>query len=224
MADNSNNEIWVFLSHSNKDYEKVRQNSNRSVLKSESGSFFVDKKGIAQRFEPAKDNPFIEEEAEFNDNYIYTTHKSIRTMVIPDGVKGFVSGFMQSVKVKERFELPDGLERIGNNSFDINIEEHCVFANCILPSIVIPRSVKEIGNFAFGHSHIEVLQLPVSLHSPYGRQFKDSYIGTLRLPHEWERMVSLDDDGHLSVNSTMDTDIFGYLRWPSTCVVKLEFY
>lgn len=24
MADNSNNEIWVFLSHSNKDYEKVR--------------------------------------------------------------------------------------------------------------------------------------------------------------------------------------------------------
>ena len=27
MAGNSNNEIWVFLSHSNKDYEKVRQGS-----------------------------------------------------------------------------------------------------------------------------------------------------------------------------------------------------
>lgn len=28
MSDNSNNEIWVFLSHSNKDYEKVRQVRN----------------------------------------------------------------------------------------------------------------------------------------------------------------------------------------------------
>lgn len=28
MADNSNNEIWIFLSHSNKDYEKVRQVRN----------------------------------------------------------------------------------------------------------------------------------------------------------------------------------------------------
>lgn len=28
MADNNNNEIWVFLSHSNKDYEKVRQVRN----------------------------------------------------------------------------------------------------------------------------------------------------------------------------------------------------
>lgn len=25
MLDNNNNEIWVFLSHSNKDYEKVRR-------------------------------------------------------------------------------------------------------------------------------------------------------------------------------------------------------
>lgn len=28
MIDYSNNEIWVFLSHSNKDYEKVRQVRN----------------------------------------------------------------------------------------------------------------------------------------------------------------------------------------------------
>ena len=28
MKDNNNNEIWVFLSHSNKDYEKVRQVRN----------------------------------------------------------------------------------------------------------------------------------------------------------------------------------------------------
>lgn len=191
---------------------------------SESGIFFIDKNGIVLRFEPAGGNPFIEEEAGFNDNYTYTTHKSIRTMVIPSGVKGFVSDFMRGVRVTERFELPEGLERIGNNSFDINKEEHCVFANCILPSVVIPRSVKEIGNFAFGHTHIESLQLPDTLRSPYGRQFKDSYIGILRLPHEWKGMVSLDDNGHLSVNSIMDTETFGYLRWPSTHMERLEFY
>ena len=224
MADNSNNGIWAFLSHSNKDYEKVRQISNLSVLKSESGSFYVDKKSVAQRFEPAGGNPFIEEEAEFNDYYTYTTHKSIRTMIIPDGVKGFVSDFMRGVRVTERFELPEELISIGKNSFDIDTEESCVFANCILPSVVIPQSVKEIGVFAFGHSHIDSLQLPVTLHSPYGRQFKDSYIGTLRLPNEWKDLVSLDDAGHLNVNSTMDTEIFGYLRWPSTYVEKLEFY
>ena len=195
-----------------------------SVLKSESGSFYVDKKGVVQRFEPARDNPFIEEETEFNDNYTYTTDVSIRTVIVPDGVKGFVSGFMQDVKVIERFELPEGLECIGNNSFDINIKEHCVFANCILPSVVIPRSVKEIGNFAFGHSHIESLQLPETLQSPYGRQFKDSFIGTLKLSKAWKGIVSLDKRNGLCVTNSLDTDTFGYLRWPSTYVERLEFY
>ena len=223
MADNSNNEIWVFLSHSNKDYEKVGQVSNKSVLKSESGFFYIDGNGIVQRFVPAEDNhnPYVDD---VSDYQITKISKSIRTMVIPNGVKGFVSDFMRGVRVTERFELPEGLESIGNNSFDINLEEHCVFANCILPSVVIPRSVKEIGNFAFGHSHIESLQLPASLHSPYGRQFKDSHIGLLRLPNEWKNMVSLNDNGRLNVNGAMDTEIFGYLRWPSTYVEKLVFY
>lgn len=218
------NEIWVFLSHSNKDYEKVREISNKSVLTSESGTFFIDKNGIVQRFEPAEDNPFIEEKTEFRDNYTYTTHKSIRTLIVPSGVKGFVSDFMRGVRVIERFELPEGLLRIGNYSFDNDKEEHCVFANCILPSVIIPQGVKEIGIFAFGHTHIESLQLPASPQSPSGRQFKDSFIGTLRLPKEWKDKVSLDDDGHLNVNGILDTEIFGYLRWPSTYVEKMEFY
>lgn len=222
MADNSNNEIWVFLSHSNKDYEKVRQ--VRKILTSVSGRFFVDENGFVQRFEPAENNPFIDEKTELNDNYIHSTEKSIRTFIVPNGVKGFVSDFMRGVKVKERFELPEGLESIGNNSFDNNTEESCVFADCILPSVVIPQSVKEIGIFAFGHTRIDSLQLPAALRSPYGRQFKDSYIGLLRLPNKWMDKVSLKDDGHLSVNSTMDTEIYGCLRWPSTYVDKLEFY
>ena len=205
-------------------YEKGRQTRNTSVLESESGSFFIDKNGSAQHFEPAKDNPFYNEETEHNDNYTFKTDKSIRTLVVPNGVRGFVSDFMCDVGVTERFELPEGLERIGNNSLDINIEEHCVFANCILPSVVIPRSVKEIGNFAFGHTYIESLQLPDTLRSPYGRQFKDSYIGTLRLPNEWKGLVSLDKYNRLCVDDSLDSDFFGYLRWPSTHVERLEFY
>lgn len=225
MEDNSNNEIWMILTHSNKDYEKVQQISNRSVLKSESGSFYVDKTGVMQRFEPAGDNPYIEEETEFNDNYTYTTHKSIRTMIMPNGVKGFVSDFMRGVRVTERFVLPEGLERIGNNSFDIDTEESCVFANCILPSVVIPQSVQEIGNFAFGHSHIESLQLPESLQSPYSRQFKDSYIGTLRLPKEWRDSVVLGEYNELLLQGQwFDNNKYGYLRWPSTTIGTLEFY
>ena len=197
--------------------------NNEGVLTSESGSFFIDKNGIVQQFESAGDNPFIEEEAEYNDNYIYTTHKSIRTMVIPNGVKGFASDFMRGVRVTERFELPEGLISIGNNSFDIDTKESCVFANCILPSVIIPKGVQEIGAFAFGHTHIESLQLPATLHSPYGRQFKDSYIGTLRLPNEWKGLVLLDKSNKLCVADSLDSDSFGYLQWPSTHVENLEY-
>ena len=224
MVDNQSNEVWKFLSHRNKDYEKVRQDGNTSVLESESGSFFIDENGIVQRFEPSAGNPFIDEKTDLNDNYIHSTEKSIRTLIIPEGVKGFSSDFMRGVRVTERFELPEGLISIGNNSFDIGKEENCVFANCILPSVVVPRSVKEIGNFAFGHSHIDSLQLPEALHSPYGRQFKDSYIGTLRLPEEWRHKASLDKYNRLCVTDSLDTNAFGYLRWPSTYVEMLEFY
>ena len=197
--------------------------NNEGILTSESGTFFIDRNGIVQQFEPAGDNPFIEEEAEFNDNYTYTTHKSIRSIVIPNGVKGFTSDFMRGVRVTERFELPEGLISIGNNSFDIDTKVSCVFANCILPSVVIPQSVQEIGVFAFGHTHIESLQLPDTLRSPYGRQFKDSYIGTLRLPNEWKGLVLLDKSNKLCVADSLDSDSFGYLQWPSTHVENLEY-
>ena len=86
----------------------------------------------------------------------------------------------------------------------------------------IPNSVKEIGNFAFGHSRIEILQLPSTLHSPYVRQFKDSYIETLFLPKEWENIAYLDE--HNSLVIELDSVNYGYLRWPGTTVGKLTFY
>ena len=192
-------------------------------LESQSGKFFVDKEGIALSFEPSKDNELIIEDTEFQKNYYANKiSRTIRTFIVPEGVKGFVSEFMRHTRVIEKFKLPNSLLSIGNNSFDIGNEIYCVFANCILPSVSIPESVKEIGNFAFGHSIIDTLQFPPSLRSPYGRQFKDSHIGTLILPKEWENTVSLNED--CSLNVALDHENFGYLWWPSTRVEKLIFY
>ena len=191
-------------------------------IESSSGRFLVDNNGVALSFEPSKDNEYIIEETELN---IYNQHhpnKSIKTLIVPKGVKGFASDFMRGVRVIEKFELPDGLLSIGDNSFDFVHGRHCVFANCILPSVNIPKSVKEIGDFAFGDSRIEILQLPSTLHSPYGRQFKDSYIGTLVLPKEWEDIACLDEHNRLVIE--LDRVNYGYLVWPSTAVGKLMFY
>ena len=103
MEGKSNIKTWVFHSHSDNDYEKV--------LNSESGTFYVDDHSIVQRFEPANNNPFVDEETEIESNYTYTTHKSIRTFIVPEGVKGFVSGFMRGVRIVDRLvfyiEKPD---------------------------------------------------------------------------------------------------------------------
>lgn len=191
-------------------------------IDSSSGRFLVDNNGIALSFEPSEDNEYIIEETELNTYNQHHPNKSIKTLIVPKGVKGFDSDFMRGVRVIEKFELPDGLLSIGNNSFDFEHSQHCVFANCILPSVTIPNSVKEIGNFAFGHSHIEALQIPSSLRSPYGRQFKDSYIGTLVLPKEWENIAYFNEHNRLVIE--LDSVNYGYLWWPSTRVEKLIFY
>ena len=191
-------------------------------IESSSGRFLVDNNGIALSFEPSKDNEYIIEETELNTYNQHHPNKSIKTLIVPKGVKGFASEFMRGVRVIEKFELPDGLLSIGDNSFDFEHSQHCVFANCILPSVTIPNSVKEIGVFAFGYSHIEALQLPSSLRSPYGRQFKDSYIGTLVLPKEWENIAYFNEHNRLVIE--LDKVNYGYLVWPSTAVGKLMFY
>ncbi len=202
--------------------EELHQKNRPYFLESESGVFFLDEHGIVEHFEPSIDNPFIDERTEKGS---VVTQKSIRSLIVPEGVRGFVSEFMRGVRVLERFELPNGLLSIGNNSFSIEDEQHCVFANSILLSVVIPATVQVIGNFAFGASHIECLQLPAMLRSEYGRQFKDGYIGVLKLSVEWKSDVEKDKYGCLLLKGDLRSDRgFGYLRWPSTHVERLEFY
>lgn len=101
MNDNNNNKPWTSLFRSKRDYEKEQL---AGVLKSESGPFYLGQEGIALRFEPTEDNPFMEEKTEKDANYTY------------------------------------------------------------------------------------------------GRQFKDFYIGTLRLPKEWKDGVSIGKYGNLELN------------------------
>jgi hypothetical protein len=191
-------------------------------IESSSGRFLVDNNGIALSFEPSEDNEYIIEETELNTYNQHHPNKSIKTLIVPKGIKGFASEFMRGVRVIEKLEFPDGLLSIGNNSFDFEHSQHCVFANCILPSVTIPDSVKEIGVLAFAYTNFETLQFPSAIHSTYGRQFLNSNIGTLMLPKEWENTAYLDEHNRLVIE--LDSVNYGYLHWPSTAVDKLMFY
>lgn len=190
-------------------------------IESSSGRFLVDDNGIALSFEPSEDNEYVVEETELNAYNQHHPNKSIRTLIVPKGVKGFASDFMSGVRVIEKFELPDGLLSIGNNSFDFEHSQHCVFANCILPSVNIPKSVKEIGVLAFAYTNFETLQIPsTTIYSTIGRQFLNSNIGTLMLPKEWENIAYLDEHNRLVIE--LDSINYDYLR--CTTVGKLLFY
>ncbi len=194
------------------------------TLESISGKFYVDERGILHHFEPSIDNDYIIEETECEYNYFFRTHRSIRTFIVPEGVKGFASEVMRYTRVVERFELPDGLLFIGNTS-EQEYDSSCVFADCILPSVTIPDSVKEIGVYAFGGTHIDTLQLPSSLRSPYLRQFKDSHIGTLVIPSEWKDFVTIHEHRY-TFNGLMPVlfdEYWGFLRWHSTAIDTVIF-
>ena len=194
-----------------------------NCLTSESGRFYLDEFGIVQLFEPADGNPFDE----FYDGLC---SRHVDTLIVPRGVKGFCGDFMRSVHVRVKFELPQGLVEIG--TADVGKVENWVggvFADCILPSVIIPESVQEIGAFAFGHSRIGTLQLPLMQHCPYARQFKDSHVSVLRLPSALRDLVRQESD-HLRVHGILpgaenDSD-FGclYSLQCNTCIDQLEFY
>ena len=194
------------------------------ALESVSGKFYVDERGMLHHFEPSIDNDYVIEETECEYNYIFHTQKSIRTFIVPEGVIGFASEVLRYTRVVEKFELPDGLLFIGNTS-NQEYDSICVFANCILPSVTVPENVKELGLYAFGHSHIDTLKLPNSIRSPYLRQFKDSHIETLMIPSEWKNFLDISKhNGFNHLMSVSNDESCGFLRWHSTAIDKLIFY
>ena len=120
---------------------------------------------------------------------------AIRTLIVPDGIKGFSDEFLRGWAITDSVVFPESLLYIGT---DDGIG--CVFANCYLPEIVLPESLKTIGSFAFGHCYIEKLVVSPAIKSKYSRQFKDSTIKKLYLPktilEERERSFNNVDYGY----------------------------
>ncbi len=202
--------------------EILNGQTNKFVIHSESGTFYTDENGIVVEFKPSIDNPITETKVDEPRAYNgYIIEKSISHLIVPEGIKGFKDDFFRGIAVKDSFSLPDGLLYIGNSCHDPN-SHGCVFAKCRLPEVCIPDTVIELGMYAFGGTHIEHLIIPATVRSPYLRQFKDSGVGTLSLPMAWKEYVSIEDDGRLELNVSMND--YGYLFWPSSTVKKLEFY
>ncbi len=181
------------------------------VLYSESGKFCVENNGQLIRFEP-NELVFTKENTCIHKNYTFTTRFTIHHLIIPEGVKSFSSDSFRYFKVVGSLVFPHSLESIGtaNHSSLFPHEQMCVFANCILPKVILPANIKELGNFAFGHSYIEELVLPTSIRSIYARQFKDSYIQKLVMPKEYKVLPETSD--------------FGWLHWYSTEIGKIMYY
>ena len=149
----------------------------RIILESESGLFECDADGMLLKFYPASDN--IITEPRIRERYDYTTdyyNPHIRHLIIPSGIKSIPAEFFRYGCVEEHIEFPDTLISIGEDSHG------CAFADTCLPDVIIPDSVKDIGVFAFGHSVIKSVRLPLGLSCLYARQFKGAHIETLYLP------------------------------------------
>ncbi|MBN2652801.1 MAG: leucine-rich repeat domain-containing protein [Spirochaetales bacterium] len=80
-------------------------------------------------------------------------NKSIRSIVIPEGVKSIKGGAFSKVPRLESVTLPSTLESIGNGAF----------SNSSLSSIVLPQSLKSLGANAFEKTRIIELDIPASL-------------------------------------------------------------
>ncbi|MEZ3591322.1 MAG: leucine-rich repeat domain-containing protein [Muribaculaceae bacterium] len=101
---------------------------------------------------------------------------AVKSLIVPDGVKGFADEFLRGWAVTESFILPNTIKSIEGNNIG------CVFADCYLPEVKLPESTICLGTFAFGHAYIRKLVVPLSVKSEYRRQFKDTTIEELYLP------------------------------------------
>lgn len=142
--------------------------------------------GIVRSCTPHPDNLIpggIDLPDELSPNGTKHYENAMKTLVIPEGVKGFVSDFLCHWAVTEKFVLPESLQFIGGADVysDGSDSPHNVFAGCYLPEVVLPGRLQCLGFFAFGRSHIRKLIVPPTVKSPYLRQFKDSTIEELYL-------------------------------------------
>lgn len=186
------NGMFVFFEYSSSRKElpldgNIFKNKRRMYLRNESGLFECNDQGKLLNFFPDSKNLMDKTKVKeiyrlggeiFKDYYRPCVH----TLIIPEGVTSFENEFFRGGLVTDILRFPSTIEQIGD------YPEACgVFADSILPEVFIPRTVKIIGNFAFGHSQIKRLVFEDSIQCEYARQFKDSRIDELVIPKAmWE--------------------------------------
>lgn len=164
----------------------------KTYIDSPSGRFIVDIAGRLLSFTPSDDNSVHYTEVEHVLNaYLQVEIEEephLDTLIIPEGVKSLIAEFMRGYHIDSKIVFPETLESMGDIRWDDMTNEcHCVLANTHLPEVIIPKSVKMIGNYAFGGSHILKLVFENTINCEYARQVKDSRIDELVIPKVmWE--------------------------------------
>lgn len=144
-------------------------------LRSESGTFYVDKLGVLQNFCCSPENNA--------DNCSPQDTTKLYTLHIPEGVTVLKEEAFRYYTVLYKMTLPDSLRLMGTG-------HGCVLADCKLPNVVIPKTLRILGDFAFGHSSLRSLRLPENAAWEYARQFKEGEIGTLYLSQKYRNASS----------------------------------
>lgn len=145
----------------------------------------MDNNGKLLSFEPSAENPISWSEEKFHD--LTSEFKNLATLIIPEGVVSLPKEFMCGYKITERMEFPSSLLYIGNYGPDAKEDQSSVFAWAILPEVIVPKTVKMIGNFAFGKSYVKRMVFEGIVSCQYARQFKESEIEELVISEAmWE--------------------------------------
>ena len=139
-------------------------------LRNESGTFYVDKLGVLQDYCCSPENNA--------DNCSLKDTTKLYTLHIPEGVTVLKEEAFRNYTVLYKMTLPDSLRLMGTG-------HGCVLADCKLPNVVIPKTLRILGDFAFGHSSLRSLRLPENAAWDYARQFKEGEIGTLYLSQKY---------------------------------------
>lgn len=173
-------------------------------LRNESGTFYVDKLGVLQAFRCSPENN-ADHCSEPETKRLYKLH-------IPEGVTVLKEEAFRHYTVLEELTFPDSLMLMGTGY-------GCALANCSLPDVVIPETLRILGTFAFGCSALRSLRLPENAAWEYARQFKGSQIGTLYLSQKYREKsndsgIHRSADGQGYLHSLLVNDIrIGKIVW-----------
>lgn len=133
-------------------------------ITNETGIFTIDNNGVLKNYRSTEDNQVKE--------------NVWRCLDIPEGVRVIPEWAFRNCEIMGRLTFPKSLRVISTGGAG-------AFSWSKLPHVELPETLEELGDFAFGHSSMRSVRIPKGLKSEYGRQFKESSIGTLYLPEEF---------------------------------------